>query len=90
MSRRRPPCGKLSEAVRNVVDGFDDGGARFRHLQAGGVEPEERLWFEAPSLEKYTDMQDLVLLDPVHEVDQTGWPRQQPDDEAALSAARQS
>lgn len=34
-----------------------------------------RLSFEPPQLEKYTDMQDLVLLDPVHEVDQSGWPR---------------
>lgn len=26
------------------------------------------------SLEQYTDMQDLLLLDPIHEVDQYGWP----------------
>jgi hypothetical protein len=30
--------------------------------------------FQAPVLEKHTDMQDLILLDPVHEVDQRGWP----------------
>ena len=30
--------------------------------------------FERPSLQKYTDMQDLLLLDPIHEVDETGWP----------------
>jgi hypothetical protein len=31
--------------------------------------------FSRPSLEKHTDMQDLILLDPVHEVDpQRGWP----------------
>jgi len=30
--------------------------------------------FAPPKLEKYTDMQDLVLIDPVHEVDATGWP----------------
>jgi hypothetical protein len=30
--------------------------------------------FEAPALEKFTDMQDLILLDPVHEVDERGWP----------------
>jgi Coenzyme PQQ synthesis protein D (PqqD) len=30
--------------------------------------------YEPPLLEKYTDMQDLVLIDPVHEVDATGWP----------------
>jgi len=35
--------------------------------------------FSAPLLEKYTDMQDLVLLDPVHEVDATGWPASQAD-----------
>lgn len=35
--------------------------------------------FEPPKLEKYTDMQDLVLLDPVHEVDEAGWPQPRPD-----------
>lgn len=30
--------------------------------------------FQAPSLYKYTDMQDLLLLDPIHEVDEQGWP----------------
>jgi hypothetical protein len=36
--------------------------------------------FQAPALEKFTDMQELVLLDPVHEVDATGWPQPRPDD----------
>lgn len=30
--------------------------------------------FEAPLLHKFTDMQELLLLDPIHEVDETGWP----------------
>ena len=31
--------------------------------------------FTPPALNKYTDMQDLLLLDPIHEVDeQSGWP----------------
>ena len=30
--------------------------------------------YRAPQLAKFTDMQDLLLLDPVHEVDATGWP----------------
>lgn len=34
----------------------------------------EKIQFEAPTLQKYTDMQDLLLLDPIHEVDETGWP----------------
>ena len=34
--------------------------------------------FERPALQKYTDMQDLLLLDPIHEVDETGWPARAP------------
>jgi hypothetical protein len=30
--------------------------------------------FIMPILERYTDMQDLLLLDPIHEVDPQGWP----------------
>jgi hypothetical protein len=30
--------------------------------------------FKAPTLQKYSDMQELLLLDPIHEVDETGWP----------------
>ncbi len=30
--------------------------------------------YSAPRLEVYTDMKDLLLLDPVHDVDETGWP----------------
>ena len=30
--------------------------------------------YEAPALAKFTDMQELLLLDPVHEVDEAGWP----------------
>jgi hypothetical protein len=29
----------------------------------------------APSFEKFTDMQDLLLFDPIHEVQPSGWPR---------------
>lgn len=39
-----------------------------------GPETAERPPFRAPRLEKFTDMQDLILLDPVHEVDARGWP----------------
>jgi hypothetical protein len=44
--------------------------------------PAERLPFHPPKLEKFTDMQDLILLDPVHEVDSRGWPHL-PDGNAA-------
>ncbi len=30
--------------------------------------------YSTPVVEKYTDMEELILLDPVHEVDAVGWP----------------
>lgn len=35
--------------------------------------------FEAVKLETYADMQELLLIDPIHEVDVTGWPNR-PDE----------
>lgn len=35
--------------------------------------------FSLPSIEVFTDMQDLLLLDPIHEVDEAGWPLLKPD-----------
>ena len=34
--------------------------------------------FVEPSVSKFTDMQDIILLDPVHEVDARGWPHKNP------------
>jgi hypothetical protein len=52
----------------------------------GGFSPEPatapRQPFQAPRLEKFTDMRDLILLDPVHEVDSRGWPHL-PDEHGA-------
>lgn len=36
--------------------------------------------FIAPSLSAYSDMRDLLLIDPIHEVDDTGWPETPKDD----------
>lgn len=35
---------------------------------------QKKIKFEVPKLQKYTDMQDLLTLDPIHDVDETGWP----------------
>lgn len=32
-------------------------------------------FFAQPVIESFNDLQDLLLLDPVHDVDHTGWPR---------------
>ena len=30
--------------------------------------------YTVPTLDKYDDMEELLLLDPIHEVDEAGWP----------------
>jgi hypothetical protein len=48
---------------------------------AGGMEyPQNarRPW-EPPELSIYEDMKDLLLIDPIHEVDETGWPARKPE-----------
>ena len=42
--------------------------------QAGEARPP----FEVPVLEKHTDMQEFLLVDPIHEVDVTDWPHARP------------
>jgi hypothetical protein len=36
-----------------------------------------RTAFTPPELQKYSDMQDIILLDPVHDVSAQGWPHVQ-------------
>jgi hypothetical protein len=49
-------------AATNLVNGSGIGGSKPR--------------FIPPELTKFTDMEDLLLLDPIHEADETGWPQQ--------------
>jgi hypothetical protein len=37
-------------------------------------EPVARVPFDEPVVERFTDMQELLLLDPIHEVGEAGWP----------------
>jgi len=41
------------------------------------VPPAERTPFEEFEMRVFTDMQDLLLLDPIHDVDESGWPSAQ-------------
>jgi hypothetical protein len=40
------------------------------------IEPRtDKIVFEKPILEKHSDMQDFLLVDPIHEIDYTEWPK---------------
>ena len=45
---------------------------------ATSVSAPSKIPFELPQLEKYEDLQDIILLDPVHMVDDAGWPHPAP------------
>jgi hypothetical protein len=38
--------------------------------------------FSAPVLNVYADMRDLLLIDPIHDVSEVGWPTTKPEGEA--------
>lgn len=59
-----------------IVEQEADAGSSPEQPPAGGEDarPASRPAFEPPVLLTYTDLQDLLLLDPIHQVDETGWP----------------
>ena len=63
------------EIIRLANDNSQSTHARFAESDPSGQAAEKQP-FEAPVLEKFTDMEHLLLLDPIHEVDETGWPHE--------------
>ena len=43
--------------------------------ESAGLSADGKAPFRNPEIEKFTDMADLLLLDPIHEVGAQGWPR---------------
>jgi hypothetical protein len=74
----RPAVAELVEQLQaeGLIEEADGGPAGSVELPEAG---NGRRPFSAPVLEKHTDMQDLILIDPVHEVDARGWPHAAPD-----------
>jgi len=50
-------------------------GAQVEGAGAAATEvPDQPLPWQLPVVQVYTDMQDLLLFDPIHEVGPEGWP----------------
>lgn len=60
---------QLEEAKLVVPDDTDDAPEPAPPIRNG-----ERHPFVAPTIAVFSDLQDIILLDPVHEVDARGWP----------------
>jgi hypothetical protein len=77
--------GEIEAAVRDFVERLcreellvpdARGAAPLEH--AASLPPAAKKAFAAPAFTAYSDMQDLLLLDPVHDVDEAGWPVHKP------------
>jgi hypothetical protein len=73
--------GEIDAAVRKLLEDFvaaelvvADGNGSGSVTVPPAQDVGEREPFVAPSFTTFTDMQDIILLDPVHEVDTRGWP----------------
>ena len=83
------PAGSVVDGCRPFVSKLVDSGLlRACEAQEGRSAPDEpaeaapaKAPFEAPVLEVYDDMQDLLVLDPIHEVEETGWPNAKSEEE---------
>ena len=73
-----PAGAAIAEAVASVVAGMlAEGLLRPRSAPATGVAPKASFSGVAtpPVMESYDDMADLILADPIHDVDESiGWP----------------
>jgi hypothetical protein len=69
--------GELRQEQLIVPDGAI--GSSASGSQAPSVASTVKSEFQAPVLQKFTDMQELLLLDPIHDVDAAGWPRAKQD-----------
>jgi len=75
------PSGLLPEAVGSpsglLPEAVDAAPALTNAASAAATAGTKRAWV-APQLERFTDLQTLLLLDPIHDVDESGWPRTAP------------
>jgi hypothetical protein len=61
--------------AESLVRECSDGGAI-----AASPAPASSGRYEAPQMHVYSDMRDLLMLDPIHDVAEEGWPSRPPED----------
>jgi len=71
---------EIGPAVSALLDQLRENGLIVSETEVAVERPalassDEKAPFETPRLERYNDMKDYFLLDPIHEVDTAGWPR---------------
>ncbi len=69
---------------RLVIETIAPGQAIITSVWASPSAGHVRQAFAVPALNAYADMEDLLLLDPIHDVDAVGWPTAKPADQPPL------
>lgn len=91
--RYRAEPGEIASAVDQLLGKMEDEKLLVREPAGSSgtsTQPAERAPegapsdrpFVEPSIERFTDIQDLLLLDPIHEVDDRGWPHEPSEQKA--------
>lgn len=80
MLRQKHPTVKMQEEVQELINQLiSENILQEMHpsekLEITPLAPSNET-FETPKLEKFTDMQELFLMDPIHDVAASGWPNQ--------------
>ncbi|HDL20110.1 MAG TPA: PqqD family protein [Nitrospirae bacterium] len=72
----------IEEHLIVSVDGSGSEGDVVSAVRDKSVNEKSLPEFKAPLLHKYSDMQELLLLDPIHDVGESGWPGAEMDPSA--------
>ena len=75
---------EITRGIQTLIDRLQEerliipqeGEGSGEETELAGVFEAPGVAFTAPVLSKYTDMKQLLLLDPIHDVDETGWPNE--------------
>ena len=85
LARRYPDAGSTADdEIRQFLDDLHE---RNLIVAVNAEAPAREVWdkpfgspYVSPELEVHTDMQDILLLDPIHDVSDQGWPNATPTD----------
>lgn len=81
--RFEAPAGEIQQAVAGFLAALGEFNLIAIVERAPGepppaAAPRMRAAFPGLAVHRFTDLQELLFLDPVHEVDESGWPAQAP------------
>jgi hypothetical protein len=76
--RYEAPSSEIATALDSLLGELAESGLVVAdtslHPSRPAAQSADKVPFSSPQVERFTDMQELLLLDPIHEVDDSGWP----------------